>query len=264
MSIYTTLRLPFLALTGFLILSSFIAGCNSGKEGKQLTKENGGEGTKLSAFHPILDAQVHEDDSLFLMSLITLKDEGFLLEGDMIGPVAGFVRQHGGVEKPDSVLLGMTYRQLLNRALVVDLSTEYGYDPTNCDGCKDSILIYLPGTDARLFVGMGRKGLQEMIREAFASNEVAEKYRDAPYNREIDSVNWQSTIKKISTEQKEVFDGVLFGNIMLVMSQEGKNPSKYTYGHILTVIDRVKGMPEFTEIRKYLTNLTSDTSTSQP
>ena len=68
MSIYTTLRLPFLALTGFLILSSFIAGCNSGKEGKQLTKENGGEGTKLSAFHPILDAQVHEDDSLFLMS----------------------------------------------------------------------------------------------------------------------------------------------------------------------------------------------------
>ena len=259
---YSARYSPLSIVAGILILAS-LTGCSESNNDNNELADTGIDSvdTKLTNWHPILDAPVHDNDSLFLMSLITLKDQGVILEGDMVGPIAEFVRSHGGTENPDSVLLGMTYRQLLDRALVVDLSTEYGYDPTTCTGCNDSILILLPGTDARLFVGKGRKNLQEMIRENLASGEIAEQYKKAPYNQMIDSTNWKPVMDKIASEQKDSFDGVLFGNVLLLLGQEGKDPAQYTYGYLLSVIDRVKEMPEFAEIRTYLANMAGKDST---
>ena len=217
--------------------------------------------TKLVMAHPILDAQVHKGDSL-LIQLIALKDEGLLLEGDMTRLVGAFVSEHGSYDNPDSLLLSMTYRQLLDRALLLDLSAEYGYDSTDCEGCNDSIMIFLPGTDARLFVGMGPKSLQLLIKDALKPNHVSDRYHQAPYNQKLDQQTWQETIGKLAMERQDAFDLVLFGNVLLLLTREGEPFDDFTYGHILTVIDSVKKRPEFDRIRTYLENLASDTAST--
>ena len=148
-----TFRLSVRTVAVLVISAVFsLSGCTSEPEKGELEeamKTADTVDTKLVTLHPILDAPIHRGDSL-LIHLIALKDEGLLLEGDMTRLVGGFVRNHGGLENPDSVLRGMTYRQLIDRALLLDLSTEYGYNPADCKGCTDSILIFLPGTDARI------------------------------------------------------------------------------------------------------------------
>ena len=218
--------------------------------------------TKLVNLHPILDAQVHKGDSL-LMHLIALKDEGLLLEGDMIRLVSAFVREHGGTENPDSLLMSMTYRQLLDRSLLLDLSTEYGYDPTNCEGCNDSVLIFLPGTDARLFLGMGPKSLEKLILGVLKPNQVVDRYQRVPYNKKLDQESWKQTMESIAQEREDEFDGILFGNTLLLLTREGRNLNDFTFGDILTVIDNIKEMPEFERVRTYLNNLASDTTATE-
>lgn len=238
----TLLRLGLLPF----VLMGAMSGCGESEENGPRNKDTLAlvDSTTFVTYHPILDANVRGGDSM-LSDLTALIEEGIIVEADM--PIIGaYVRSRGGIERSDSTFKDVTYRQLLNRALTQDMSG--GVAP--CQGCNDSIVIFIPGYSKRIFIGMGRRSLQEMIREGLRETEGASSdYDEPPMNQPIDSANWQEVIRT-SMHGRDDIDWILFGNTMILLTRDGKKPSDYTYGHILAVVDDVRDMDEFEHVRE--------------
>lgn len=218
---------------------------------EESTELNEVSSTTLTNLHPVLDSRVRTGDSM-LVDLDGLIREGVIAEGDM--ELIGFyVRSLGGLNDPDGSLARKSYRQLIREALVSDLS-----DPQEepCAGCSDSLIIYFPDNNGMVYFGMGEKSLQEMIGEALAVGSTLPEYRKPPYSRQIDSAEWSGMMNRLYSERKDPYDPVLFGNTLIVLSRNGEKPGDYTYGQILTVVERVKEMPEFDRLRDDLRELT--------
>ncbi len=231
----------------FLPLLSFLAlyGCGEeegGNDKDDVTAGLDSTVTPLVNYHPILDRNVRPGDSM-IVDLAALIEEGLILETDM-RIIGMYVQGHGGVERTDSVVTGMTYRTLLDRALVRDMSR--GAVP--CDGCNDSIIIMVPENSSRIYLGKGRKSLQKMIREGLKETEEHTSDSEAPFNMPVKAENWQETIRA-AMQKRENIDWVLVGNTIILLNRDGKKLSDYTYGRILAVVDEVRDMEEFEDVQ---------------
>lgn len=215
--------------------------------------------TTLATYHPILDARVRTD-TLMLYDLKALIDDGLILDGDM--PVIGeYVREHGGMENLDEATRALSYRQLIDRALLIDLSI--GSADERCADCRDSILIALPGSNARAFLGMGEVALDSLIDRALTDDAIDTDYRVAPYDQPLDRSQWSQTLRSIFATRDDAYDPVLFGNTVIRLIDVKKDPNDYTYGDIMSAVDRIKEMPEFGRIEGYLERLEADSTAAR-
>ena len=206
--------------------------------------------TTLTNLHPVLDSRVRTGDSM-LVDLDGLIREGVISEGDM--ELIGFyVRSLGGLNDPDGSLARKSYRELIRESLISDLSDP---EESPCPACEDSLIIYFPDNNGMIYFGMGEKSLQEMISDALAVGSTLPEYRRPPYNRQIDSAEWSGMMDRLYSERKSPYDPVLFGNTLIVLSRNGEKLGDYTYGQILSVVERVKEMPEFEPLREDLEEL---------
>lgn len=200
--------------------------------------------TRLTTMDPLMDRPVRTGDSM-LADLYELIQQGVITEGDM--ELIGFyVRSLGGLNDPDSTLVRKSYRQLIRESLLSDLSDP---DEVPCEACADSLIIYFPENNGQIYFGMGEKSLQEMIGEALAVGSALPEYRKPPYNRPIDSTGWSDMMDHLYEERKASYDPILFGNTLITLSRNEEKLGDYTYGQILSVVERVKEMPEFERLR---------------
>jgi hypothetical protein len=256
--------IPWIVHIGLILL--VLAGCGESAEvesdgGTAAASGNVVEGVpsdsdQVSALadNPLLDSLVRPGDSM-LVDLSALIDDGLLFESDM-PMVGGWVRERGGLEHPDPRVLTLTYRQLLNHALTMDLSGDVDAGPFDCSDCSDSIYIFMPASKARIYFGPGKKSLQAMLSEALDGSKPPEKYRQPPYSLPIKNrETWKTTISSLFDESDDEFDIVLFGNALMVLSLRGDDISDYTYGDIVYALERVKEQPEFGIIQHYLEQL---------
>lgn len=244
----TTRQLPaqlFRLFLPLLLLSTVLAAVGCGETEQQSGNETptfDSTVTPLVNYHPILDAKVRAGDSM-LYDLTTLLEEGLIVEKDM-QIIGMYVRGHGGIEQTDSALTAMTYRHLLDLVFTRDMS----HNAAPCKGCNDSVIILIPGNSTRIYIGKGRKGLQEMIREALKETEGDTPPNEPPLNQPVTAENWQEVIHA-SMEGREQIDWVLFGNTIIVLNQDGKKLSDYTYGRVLAVVEAVRDMDEFDDVK---------------
>ncbi len=180
-----------------------------------------------------------------LVDFDALVQEELIVEADL-PQLGSWVLQHGGMENPDSTLLNTTYRQLLNTVLVRDMSG--GEKP--CAGCTDSILIATYGYSTVIYLGKGRTSLQKMLAAAIQDvNDVAPQYKESPFNQTVELTTWQEKIENLPQQIKGL-DLVLFGNAVIFINRSGKEVSDYTFGQVLTVVDRVKEMDGYEDVRR--------------
>lgn len=198
----------------------------------------------LVNYHPVLDRKMRGGDSM-LVDFDALVQEELIVEADL-PQLGSWVLQHGGMENPDSTLLNTTYRQLLNAVLVRDMSG--GEKP--CTGCTDSILIATYGYSTVIYLGKGRTSLQKMLAAAIQDvNDVAPQYKESPFNQNVELATWQEKIENLPLQIKGL-DLVLFGNAVIFINRSGKEVSDYTFGQVLTVVDRVKEMDGYEDVRR--------------
>ncbi len=231
-----------------------LVGCTEEKpeDGRERAELLDSSNTRLTTLHPILDHAVRPGDSM-LVDLYSLIKEGLLVDADM--ELIGFhVRSLGGMNDPGGSLAEMTYRELLNEALFSDMSD--GSPP--CEKCHDSLIISFPGNNAKIYFGMGETSLQEMIGVALSSGSTHPEYSRPPYDQRIDSIGWQKMMDRLYQERDTSYDPILFGNTLIYIAEKGEQISMYTYGEILSVVDRVKKMKEFDRMRKSLERLASE------
>lgn len=236
-----------------LILIPLLGGCGDSDDPQESNSSDSTAGelgiidtsTTLVNYHPVLDEPLRTGDTL-IADLLSLVEEGIIDSVDMSSVIGPFVVRHGGMEKPDSVIRGLTYREFLRQALTVDLSG----DARPCEGCTDSILIMMPNNSTRVYLGKGRKSLQTMIREALADpDDVPSEYTVSPLDRPVSANGWQEYVSTVLDERESV-DWIVFGNTLLVMRDDKTKLSDYTYGQILAVVDQVRDMDEFDDIER--------------
>ena len=236
-----------------LLITPFI-GCSedAGESGMSEATLIDSSSTTLTNLHPILDRKVRPGDAM-LYDLDSLIQEGLLLDEDM--ELIGFhVRSLGGMNDPDGVLATKSYRELVREALFSDMSD----GSTPCELCTDSLIIYFPGNNAQIFLGMAEVSLEEMIGIALSSGSTLPQYSRPPYNQRIDSTGWQEMMDRLYAERDAAYDPILFGNTLIYIAEQGDKISEYTYGQILSVVERVKEMKEFVRVRESLERLATE------
>ena len=180
-----------------------------------------------------------------LVDFDALIQEDIIVEADM-ARIGSWVLQRGGLEKPDSSVLGITYRELLRDVLIRDMSG--GAEP--CIGCTDSILLSTLGYSTQVYLGMGRTSLQKMLRSALDNvAEVSGEYTQGAMNEKINLETWQEKIENLP-RQVNGLDLVLFGNALVLLNRERNNLSEYTFGQLLAAVDMVKEMDGYQDVRR--------------
>lgn len=207
--------------------------------------------TKLVTYHPILDADVRSGDSLVL-DLARLVKAGVVLDSDM--PMIGaWVRERGGMERADSAFAGMSYRDLLDRALLLDLSD--GAPP--CDECTDSLLVTLPNSRARLFAGMARRPLDSMIVDAFAGRNDPPAWAGSDaWGRAIDTTDWDAMSDTITASSESTTDVILYRLVIARLAPSDERLADYRWSDIAATVEALKSDPDATPLISALASLT--------
>ena len=232
----------FLVVPAILLI--VLSGCTESEQPQTMLPEPVNSSSKLVNYHPVLDKNVRSGDSM-LADLDILIREGLIFESDMAG-IGPWVFQRGGLKNPDSTVTSLTYREMLRKILVIDMSG----DAEPCEGCNDSILIMRPEYSSVFYLGKGRTSLQTMLRTALNNiDNVPSEYSAPPLDQKVDSTSWRERIESFP-KQHESLDLVVFGNAMILLRRDGKNVSDYSYGQLLAAVDQVKEMDAFEDVRR--------------
>lgn len=247
-----TTKILIILTTGAIGLSLLSCSEERPKDSREEAELLDSSNTRLTTLHPILDHAVRPGDSM-LVDLYSLIREGLLADADM--ELIGFhVRSLGGMNDPEGSIVKMTYRELVREALFSDMSD--GSAP--CQECHDSLIIYFPGNNAQIYFGMGETSLAEMIGVALSNGSTHPEYSRPPYDQRIDSLGWGKMMDHLYAERDAAYDPILFGNTLIYIAEKGEQISAYTYGEILSVVDRVKKMKEFDRMRENLERLANE------
>jgi hypothetical protein len=105
---------------------------------------------------------------------------------------------------------------------------------------KDSIFIRTPFGD-RIFLGMGELSLENLVkRESF---NLPREYESIKLNENIESPRQVANIfKELNLSPKL---SMLFGNVLLIIGESGKDIHSYKIGDFLEIAKRIKNSKEF-------------------
>ncbi len=252
-------RAPLPLLLVFLLLTGTFGACSDGPDrqgGAEFYEGVDSADTKLVTYHPILDNDVRAGDSLVL-DLARLVKAGIVLDGDM-PMIGGWVRERGGMEAADTALTDMTYRELLDAALLLDLSD--GITP--CDNCTDSLVITLPKSRARLFGGMSNRPLDTIIADAYAETLNTDFTAESPWDQIVDTTMWPELAETIDANDDEEYDVILYRLVVERLLEADRLPDNLTLAALRTTVNHLRNDPDATPLISALASLTTTPETT--
>jgi hypothetical protein len=164
------------------------------------------------------------------------------------------LQDSGLISKTDMSILSMYMLEMLQNGVRIDTLT-YGQILDSLDVFKhkmnneftkstnfgnDSVFIRTPNGE-KIFIGMGELSLEKLIERE--SEKLPKKYKDKRLNKDFGDANQiAQTITDLKLEDNTV---MLFGNTILIMTEQGKNLTNYRIGDILEIVNRIKKSKEF-------------------
>ncbi|QKX03578.1 hypothetical protein HN014_01165 [Aquimarina sp. TRL1] len=138
-----------------------------------------------------------------------------------------------------------TYSRLLDSLSSLKKGMKNGIVKLNNHG-KDSIFIRTP-YNQKMFVGLGKMSLEKLI--ARESKNLPSDYH-ASLNNFITSP--EVMVKAMNQMKLDPLTSMLFGNIILIKTENGEEMSNFKIGAVLEIANRIKKTEEFTPIKQIL------------
>ena len=164
------------------------------------------------------------------------------------------LQDSGLISKMDMTILSMYMVRMLQNGVQIDTLT-YGQILDSLDVFKqkmnneftkstnfgnDSVFIRTPYGE-KIFMGMGELSLEKLVERE--SEKLPRKYNDKRLNKAFGDANLiAQTIKDLNLDDNTV---MLFGNTILIMTEQGKNLTNFKIGDFLEIANRIKNSKEF-------------------
>jgi hypothetical protein len=164
------------------------------------------------------------------------------------------LQDSGLISKMDMTILSMYMVRMLQNGVQIDTLT-YGQILDSLDVFKqkmnneftkstnfgnDSVFIRTPYGE-KIFMGMGELSLEKLVERE--SEKLPRKYNKKRLNKAFGDANQiAQTIKDLNLDDNTV---MLFGNTILIMTEQGKNLTNFKIGDFLEIANRIKNSKEF-------------------
>jgi len=146
----------------------------------------------------------------------------------------------------ETSIKNLTYAQLLEKFATYKKNQKRQVFKKNNFG-NDSIFIRTPYGD-KYFIGMGKLSLEELVLRA--SKSLPKLYDKEVLNKKIGNTKEATAIIKGLNLNEE--DHVFFGNILIILSEHGKEIDRYKIGDFIEITKRIKNSDELKPILRNL------------
>jgi len=146
----------------------------------------------------------------------------------------------------ETSIKNLTYAQLLEKFATYKKNQKRQVFKKNNFG-NDSIFIRTPYGD-KYFIGMGKLSLEKLVLRA--SKSLPKLYDKEVLNKKIGNTKEATAIIKGLNLNEE--DHVFFGNILIILSEHGKEIDRYKIGDFIEITKRIKNSDELKPILRNL------------
>jgi hypothetical protein len=108
---------------------------------------------------------------------------------------------------------------------------------------NDSVFIRTPYGD-KYFIGMGKLSLEKLVMRE--SKNLLKQYNSEILNKKISKP--KETVKLLKELNLNEEDSVLFGNILIILQENGKDINRYKVGDFIEITKRIKNSDELKPI----------------